>query len=73
MDDSSIDNCCTQLKHDDVRMIILEDGPKGPAYARNRGAEVATGDILIFIDADITVHQDTLTHIEKGSHRTDLP
>jgi len=37
----------------------------GPARARNRGAEVAQGDILLFIDADVTVHPNTLLRVEE--------
>lgn len=36
------------------------DGPGGPARARNRGAQFASGDILVFIDADVCIHDDTL-------------
>jgi hypothetical protein len=32
----------------------------GPAYARNRGCEVARGEVVVFIDADVCVHADTL-------------
>ncbi|MCL6432625.1 MAG: glycosyltransferase [Leptolyngbyaceae cyanobacterium HOT.MB2.61] len=32
----------------------------GPARARNRGAEIAQGDILFFIDADVTLTPETL-------------
>lgn len=35
-------------------------GPGGPARARNHGAAHATGQYLVFIDADVCVHQDTL-------------
>jgi glycosyltransferase involved in cell wall biosynthesis len=35
-------------------------GPGGPARARNHGAAHATGQCLVFIDADVCVHQDTL-------------
>jgi glycosyltransferase involved in cell wall biosynthesis len=35
----------------------------GPARARNAGAQVASGDILFFVDADITLHTDTLQQI----------
>ena len=38
-----------------VRIIKIADGPRGPAYARNRGAEVATGEILFFVDADVVI------------------
>ncbi len=39
------------------------DGPNGPAYARNCGAELATHPYLVFIDADVCVHTDTLQWI----------
>lgn len=35
-------------------------GPQGPALARNHGAEQARGAILVFVDADVCVHADTL-------------
>jgi glycosyltransferase involved in cell wall biosynthesis len=40
---------------------VLSTGRRGgPARARNIGAEAATGDILVFIDADVCVHTDAL-------------
>lgn len=39
--------------------------PLGPARARNLGAARAQGDILLFLDADVTVHADTLALIER--------
>ena len=36
------------------------DGPGGPARARNRGVEHANGEIVVFVDADVCVHADTL-------------
>ena len=36
------------------------DGPGGPARARNLGVEKALGRYLVFIDADVCVHTDTL-------------
>lgn len=35
--------------------VITLGKNKGPAHARNMGARVATGDILVFLDADVTV------------------
>ncbi len=34
--------------------------PRGPAYARNRGAAAASGEILAFVDADVAVHRESL-------------
>lgn len=36
------------------------DGPSGPARARNRGAATVHGQYLVFVDADVCVHPDTL-------------
>jgi glycosyltransferase involved in cell wall biosynthesis len=39
------------------------DGPKrGPGAARNRGAALAEGDIILFLDDDITAAPDLLAH-----------
>jgi glycosyltransferase involved in cell wall biosynthesis len=35
-------------------------GPHGPARARNRGVEIANGLYMVFIDADVCIHTDTL-------------
>lgn len=37
----------------------------GPARARNRGAAMAKGNILLFIDADVMVHPDTIQRVQK--------
>lgn len=38
-------------------------GPRGAAWARNRGAERASGDVLVFVDADVVVHADALARM----------
>ncbi len=38
--------------------------PGGPARARNIGAGIASGDIIFFMDADVTLHPDTLGSVE---------
>jgi hypothetical protein len=42
-------------------VVRLPGRPRGPAYARNRAAEVARGDVLVFVDSDVCVHEDTLS------------
>jgi glycosyltransferase involved in cell wall biosynthesis len=35
----------------------------GPAKARNLGARVANGEILFFVDADVTIYADTISRV----------
>ena len=42
------------------------EGPGGPARARNRGAQRAQGRYLVFIDADVCVHPDTLARFARA-------
>ena len=44
-------------------VVRLAGRPRGPAYARNRGIEASRGTIVVFIDADVCVHEDTLSKI----------
>jgi glycosyltransferase involved in cell wall biosynthesis len=43
-----------------ARLITLDPPPGGPGRARNAGADVAAGEWLVFVDADVVVHADTL-------------
>lgn len=45
--------------------VIRNDKAQGPAIARNQGAKFATGDILFFIDADITVPSDVVAKVSN--------
>jgi len=61
VDDASTDtSTLIAAEHADV-VVRLPGKPRGPAYARNRGADVARGDLLVFVDADVCVHPDTLS------------
>jgi GT2 family glycosyltransferase len=46
-------------------LIVVEEGG-GPADARNRGAGRATGDVLVFVDADVLVHDDAFARIRRA-------
>jgi len=63
VDDSSTDNSREMIAKYPVRLIELNGKPHGPAYARNQGAEAATGEIIFFVDADVVIYPDTLTKI----------
>lgn len=51
VDDGSTDGCVGSIKEDD-RLIKMRQKNMGESVARNRGAEKAKGDSLIFLDAD---------------------
>ena len=64
VDDGSTDSapeCAAELS---AKVIHLK-GPRGPAVARNRGARKASGEVLVFVDADVMVQQDTLERFER--------
>lgn len=46
----------------DVRFHVMEEN-RGPAISRNRGAQLARGEILFFTDSDVFVREDW---IERG-------
>jgi GT2 family glycosyltransferase len=46
-------------------VIVVEEGG-GPADARNRGAVRATGDVLVFVDADVLPHHDAFVRIRRA-------
>ncbi|WOD37563.1 glycosyltransferase [Nodosilinea sp. E11] len=43
--------------------LFRYDSAGGPARARNQGASMAQGDILFFVDADVTVGHDTILNV----------
>lgn len=48
-----------------VRILRLPDGPLGPGRARNRGVAQTSAAIVFFVDADVTVHPDTLATLVR--------
>ncbi len=59
VDDASTEPVAPAVARHGFRYMRLEV-QSGPAFARNRGAEVAEGEVLVFVDADVCVHPDTL-------------
>ncbi|MFH1154077.1 MAG: glycosyltransferase family 2 protein [Pseudomonadota bacterium] len=45
--------------------VIVLERSTGPANARNQGAQTATGEILFFIDADVTVKPDVISVVRN--------
>ncbi len=48
-------------------LIVVTEAPgPGPAAARNEGARRAIGDVLVFVDADVVVHEDVFARIRAA-------
>lgn len=45
--------------------ILRTDEARGPARARNLGAREATGDVLFFVDADVTIYPDAVARVAE--------
>ncbi len=60
VDDASTDGTVSVAERFADRVIQLGLKPNGPSYARNRGVEAARGEVVVFVDADVCVHRETL-------------
>jgi len=60
VDDGSTDRTRAIARNFPLR-IVSTSGRVGPAAARNLGARVAEGELLLFIDSDVMVRADTLS------------
>ena len=61
VDDASTDDTGAVATRWADRVLTLPGRPHGPGFSRNRGAEQGRGEWLVFIDADVRVHPDTLS------------
>lgn len=85
VDDASTDGSASMAAKLGASVLQLPNGPRGPARARNQGAAAARGDVLVYMDADVVCHPDTLglvkTYLTKkpevaalfGSYDADPP
>jgi hypothetical protein len=60
VDDASSDGSATVAARYADTVIRLRGRALGSAYARNRGAELARGEIVVFVDPNVLVKPDTL-------------
>ncbi|NNG17971.1 MAG: glycosyltransferase family 2 protein [Gemmatimonadales bacterium] len=65
VDDASTDGTAQVAAQYADTVMTLGRKPQGPSYARNRGVEAARGDVIVFIDADVCVHRETLGRFVK--------
>ena len=64
VDDASTDDTGTIVREFPCRYMRREE-QAGPAVARNDGAREATGDVLLFIDADMVLSADALMGVRE--------
>lgn len=69
VDDASTDDSVAIAAHHADTVMRLPDESRGPAYARNRGIEVATGELVAFVDSDVSVRPDTLRLLRDALQR----
>jgi GT2 family glycosyltransferase len=62
VDDASTDGSVDEVLRRGIKVVRLKKN-LGPAGARNAGAKKASGDVLLFVDADVVVRKDTLSRV----------
>jgi len=60
VDDASTDDSVDICRKKGIDVIQMPH-QSGPAAARNYGAHKALGEILLFVDSDVLVQQETIT------------
>jgi glycosyltransferase involved in cell wall biosynthesis len=65
IDDSSTDGSAELAARYADTVVRLTGRKAGPAYSRNRGAELGRADILAFVDPDAVLQPDTLQRMLK--------
>ena len=71
VDDASEDLTGEIARRYGVKVLRI-DIRGGPAAARNAGAALAVGDLLVFLDADVVPHADLFVRIREQMHRFPL-
>jgi hypothetical protein len=59
VDDGSTDDSAALALHAGATVVRIP-APRGPAAARNLGAQAASSSLIFFLDADVAVHPETL-------------
>jgi glycosyltransferase involved in cell wall biosynthesis len=70
VDDGSVDDSGAKARAAGAR-VILSPRPRGPAAARNLGAQSARGEWLLFVDADCEVRPDTVATAANAARAVD--
>jgi glycosyltransferase involved in cell wall biosynthesis len=65
VDNGSTDGTSDLARQHGVCVVYFGGPPRGGGPVRNRGADMARGDVLVFVDADVAVHADALARFEQ--------
>src|SRR5687768_464411 len=68
VDDASTDATSAIAQTWADRVVVLIPPAHGPVFARNRGVEASRGEWVVFIDADVRVHPETLRRFVETIH-----
>lgn len=69
-DDGSTD-CSASLAAEMGAQVVSGEHRSGPGAARNRAAQIAEGDVVWFVDADVVVHADAAAHVKTALANSD--
>lgn len=65
-DDGSTDGTAGIAAAHGARVLGREGSPEGPARARNAALAATSAGIVVFVDADVVVHEDALGRLEDA-------
>ena len=65
VDDGSIDDSARVAREWGVCVLSTARPGSGPAHARNAGAGAASGDVVLFVDADVALHPDAIGRVAR--------
>ena len=69
-DDGSTDSTRKIAEAAGARIVRNPGSPKGPAQGRNTAAASASRPYLMFVDADVIIHKDTIDRLSEEVGRT---
>jgi radical SAM protein with 4Fe4S-binding SPASM domain len=72
IDDAGEKNTADCIPKDHRIKVKKNPHNRGPAYSRNYGAQISSGEILFFVDADVYVRKNALSVINSVFKETDL-
>ena len=70
-DDGSTDHSASMAAEMGAQ-VVFTGSRSGPGAARNKAAQVAKGEILWFVDADVLVHPDAAAHVRSALANSDF-